>query len=172
MAILLVTPFLLVWHSKPDSEDPFLDQPARVVEAFLLTAALIGFAAYVLVADQGINAPYKSRLMPLLLWASLRFGLRGATAANLLLALAMGFFTTHFLKGLTTAQIASGEYVSTLQSFLVVSVLLVLVPTIVISERNRKVVELREREGRFRQLTQSGIRRHRHQRGGPGDRHQ
>ncbi len=157
MAILLVTPFLLTWRSKPEPEESLFNQPGRVVEAVLLTAALIGFTAYMLVLDQGINAPYKSRLMPLLLWAGLRFGMRGATAANLLLALAMAFFTTHFTKGLSPAQIASGEYVATLQSFLVVSVLLVLVPTIVISERNRKVVELRESEGRFRQLTQAAF---------------
>jgi len=103
--------------------------------------------------DKGINAPYKSRLLVILLWAALRFGLRGTTAANLLFALLVGFFTSHYLKGLTPAEIASGDYVPTVQSFLAIAVLVTLVPTIVIADRSRKVLALQESEERFRLLS-------------------
>ncbi len=146
MAISLVTPLLLVWFDKERVSKP----RGKLLEAALLTAALASSSWYLLVVDKGINSPYKTRLLPLLLWAGLRFGLRGATLANFFLALLMGFFTTHFLKGLTPEEIASGSYVATMQSFLMVSVVMVLIPTIVIGERNRKVVALEESEERFR----------------------
>jgi len=155
MAILLVAPLMLVWFAKPIARKQLLSQPLRLLEAVLLAGSLIGFTWYMLVVDKGINAPYKSRLMPLLLWAGLRFGLRGATAASFLLAMLMGFLTTHYLKGLTPAEIEAGAYVGTLQSFLVISVLIVLIPAIVIAERNRKVLALSESEEKFSKAFQS-----------------
>ncbi|HSY16741.1 MAG TPA: MASE1 domain-containing protein, partial [Candidatus Acidoferrales bacterium] len=155
MAILLVTPLMMVWFAKSGPRKPLSSSPAKLAEAVLLTMALTGFTWYMLVVDRGINAPYKSRLMPLLLWAGLRFGLRGATAANLLLAVMMSFCTTHYLKGLTPVEIASGTYVGMLQSFLVISVLITLVPAIVIEERNRKVLALSESEEKFSKAFQS-----------------
>jgi PAS domain S-box-containing protein len=157
MAVSLLTPFILVWFSKTKPGEPFFKQHGRMLEAALLTALLTGLTWYVLVEDQGINAPYKVWFLPLLLWAGLRFGLRGATAANLWLALLTGFLTSHFLKGLTPADIASGDYIPTIQSFLAISLLVTLIPTIVIQERNRKVVELQQSEERFQRLTQAAF---------------
>ena len=144
MAISLLTPAILVWGSRPDSTESHLEQRGKLLEAPLLAVTLAGFAWYMLVVDKGINAPYKSRLLPLLLWAGLRFGVRGATAANLLLALLMGLLTTHFLKGLTTTEIATGTYVATMQSFLMVSVIIVLIPTIILRERQQAERALRQ----------------------------
>lgn len=157
MAILLVAPFILVWFRSPDAKEPRFNQRGKLIEAALLAVAALSFTWYILVLDKGINAPYKSMLMPLLLWAGLRFGLRGATAANLLFALWMGFCTTHYLTGLSTAQVASGAYVGTMQGFLMISVIMVLIPTIVVNERNWKVVALQESEERYRQLTQAAF---------------
>jgi PAS domain S-box-containing protein len=157
MAISLLTPFILAWGAHPPWTAPFFKSRLKMLEAVLLTALLTVWTWHLLVADAGINAPYKSRLMPLLLWAGLRFGLRGATAANLWLALLMGFFTCHYLKGLTSAELASGAYFATLQSFLVVALLVTLIPTIVLRERNRKVEELQQSEERFQRLTQAAF---------------
>ena len=157
MAVSLLTPFILVWFSRPDPRAVPVPRRGRILEAVLLTAILTGLTWYLLVEDQGINAPYKSRLMPVLLWAGLRFGLRGATAANLWVALLLGFFTSHFPQGLTAADLASGDYLPTVQSFLAVDMLLTLIPTIVIQERNRKVFELQQSEERFRQLTEAAF---------------
>ncbi len=153
MAILLVTPLVLAWFAGSKATDRQRLEPERVMEATLLMCGMIFFTCYMLVMDKGIMAPYKTRLLPFILWAGLRFGARGAAAVNLVLALLMAFFTTHFLKGLTLEQIASGEYVPTLQSFLAISALVGLIPAIALGERDRKVTELRESEERFRNLT-------------------
>ena len=157
MAILLVTPLMLVWFTTSGhKERPFATR-GYFLEVALLTGALIGFSWYMLVMDRGINGPYKPLLLLLLLWAGLRFGLRGATAANFFFALLMAFFTTHFLKGLTTADAASGAYLIPMRSFLMMSVVIVLIPTIVVAERNLKVVDLKDSEERFRILTQAAF---------------
>jgi PAS domain S-box-containing protein len=97
--------------------------------------------------------PYKFQLLLPLLWAGLRFGPRGAAAANLLVALLISFFITQFSTGLTPVQISSEEYVFILQTFLAVVALVGLIPAIVLEERNRTTAELRESEERFRNLT-------------------
>ncbi len=111
MAVLLVAPFILAWFSprRPGRGFPESEQPRRLIEAGLLVMGMTGFTWYMLAFDQGILAPYKSRLLLFVLWAGLRFGARGATAANLLLALLMTFFTAHYRQVLSAAQIESGD---------------------------------------------------------------
>jgi PAS domain S-box-containing protein len=154
MAILLVAPLVLVWCTPPSPEDKrrWARQPGRLLEAILLMAGLGGGVWYLMVWDQGLNAPYKSRLMLFVLWTGLRFGARGATAINLLLALLMGFLTVQYKTGLTPAQISSGDYVLVLQSFLVINALIGLIPAVTLAERDRTVMELRASEERFRTL--------------------
>jgi two-component system cell cycle sensor histidine kinase/response regulator CckA len=156
MAILLVAPLLMVWLSNREPEHRF-NKPWQWIEAAVLLAGLSGVAWFLLVDYKGITGPYKIWLLVFLLWAALRFGLRGATLANLVLALLMCFLTTHFLKGLTAEQVATGEYVGLLQSFLGVSVVMTLIPAITLCERDRKVAELRESEVRFRHLTEASF---------------
>jgi PAS domain S-box-containing protein len=153
MAILLTVPFVLSWLGRPVAWSRFFNDRARLIEAALLVAGLAGCTWYMLVADSGIMAPYKSRLMPFLLWAALRFGIRGATAANLLLALLTSFLTVHFLKGLTPAQVADGDYVGVIQSFLAICIIMSVITAIVVGERDAHLSQLRESEERFRQLT-------------------
>jgi PAS domain S-box-containing protein len=156
MAILLVTPFLIVWLSGRD-RDHLVLPPWQWLEGALLLAGLTGVTWFLLVDYKGIMGPYKIWLLVFLLWAALRFGLRGATLANLWLALMMGFLTTHYLTGLTSEQVTTGAYVGLLQSFLGVSVMITLIPAITLCERDRKVAELRESEARYRHLTEASF---------------
>src|SRR6185503_5678312 len=132
---------------------PFDPPKKRVLEAALLFAVLIALTGQLLVANSGPLGPYKFQLLLPLLWAGLRFGPRGASAANLLVALLMSFFITHFSIGLRPAQISSEEYLFILQTFLAVVALVGLIPAIVLEERDRTTAELRESEERFRNLT-------------------
>ena len=154
MAILLIAPLVLTWCSPAESGHTFrwTKQPARLVEAALLVAGLVGFTWYLMVFDEGLSAPYKSRLMLFALWAGLRFGTRGATAINLLLAMLMAFLAVHYRVGLTPTQMSTGEYVLVMQTFLVISALIGLIPAITLGERDRTLVELRVSEERFRTL--------------------
>jgi PAS domain S-box-containing protein len=152
MAILLLTPFILAWFSKPSGARSELWPAKKNVEAVLLVLALIIYAWLLLYLGHGIMSTNRTWAIPLLLWAGLRFGLRGATTVNLFLSLSMAFFTTQFAIGLTGAQISTGEYIFPLQAVLTMAGLVALIPAIVVGERDRTLTQLRESEERFKNL--------------------
>ena len=135
MAILVLTPFILTWFSKPGGTHNDFGPPKKIAEAILLLLGLSGCVWYLLAVDKGVMSPNKSLVIPFLLWSGLRFGVRGATAASLFLSLTLAFFTAQFFIGLTPAQIASGEYVFVLQILLAISTSVAVIPAIVLGER-------------------------------------
>ncbi len=154
MAILLVGPLILTWCSNSGVKRRRFDQPKRrLLEAALLLSVLIAVTGHLLVVSAGIIGPYEFQLLLPLLWAGLRFGPRGAAAANLLVALLMTFVMTRFFTGPAADPVSSGESVFILQTFLAVASLVGLIPAIVLCERDRTTAELRESEERFRILT-------------------
>ncbi len=152
MAILVLTPFILTWFSKSNETRHHLDRPNKIAEAILLLLALVVFETFLLVWGHGLMSINRVWVIPLLLWAGLRFGPRGASAFSLVLLLSLAYFTTRFSVGLTTAQVASGEYVFPMQVVLAMAGLVALIPAIVVSERGRTLTELRESEERFKNL--------------------
>jgi two-component system sensor histidine kinase UhpB len=153
MAILILSPFILTWFS--DARKAPLVPYGRFPEAALLLILLTGLTWHLLAARGGVLAPDKGPLLVPLLWAGLRFGPRGAAGANLLLAVPVAFFTTQFHAGLSPEQIASGKYVFVMQMALAVAALVALIPAIVLDERNRRMLELRESEARLRLSVQA-----------------
>ncbi|MCE0498610.1 MAG: PAS domain S-box protein [Methylacidiphilales bacterium] len=154
MAILLFSSFILTWFSIPRGTYLyFLNQRGKLVEAILLAVVSITLTWHLLHLSQGIMTANTSEMLLPLLWAGLRFGPRGATAANLLLALPMAFFTSQFSAGLTPEQVSSGEYLFNLQFSLAVASLVGLIPAIVLHTHRKTMEELHESEDRFRNLT-------------------
>ena len=157
MAILLVTPLMLAWFSKPDPQRRWFIRPEKLLEAALLLAGLCALTWYVFYWGNGILSPKKTWLIPFLLWAGVRFGTRGAAAANLFLALLFAFFNSHLQAARTPADLVPGDYVLVFQTFLTVSAMVGLIPAIVLSERDRTLANLHESEERFRHLTQAAF---------------
>jgi PAS domain S-box-containing protein len=153
MAILVLTPFILTWFSKPGGARNDFGPPKKIAEAILLLLGLSGSVWYLLAVEKGVMSPNKSVVIPFLLWSGLRFGVRGATATSLFLSLTLAFFTAQFFIGLTPGQIASGEYVFVLQMLLAMTTLVAVIPAIVLGERDRTMRELRESEERFKNLS-------------------
>lgn len=153
MAVLVLTPFILAWFSKPDRTRNYFDSPGKTIEAALLFLGLAALIGYLIFLDKGIMSAHKSMVIPFLLWAGLRFGLRMATSVTLLISLVFSFFTSQFFIGLTPAQISSGEYVFVLQMVLAMASLVALIPAITISERDKSLAGLRESEERFKTLS-------------------
>ncbi len=154
MAVVLVTPLILTWRGEVRHSWRWLvERRARIVEVLALVTGLLGYTWYMLVIDQGIMTPYKIRLVLFVLWAALRFGVRGVTAVNALLAIFMSAVVAFVPKGLTAEQIAAGEHVFTLQTYLALMALAGLITAIVLGERDRMVAQLRESEARYRNLT-------------------
>ena len=156
MAVLIFTPLILKWFAAPEASRSEKISFKRSVEAVLLFGGLAGFFWYLLVPGGGINAP-KIPVLIFILWAGLRFGLRGASLAIFLLAVLLAFYTTHYLKGLSAQEISAGGYVFTLQVFVAVSALVGLVPAIVLGERDRTLTKLRDSENRYRSLTEAAF---------------
>jgi PAS domain S-box-containing protein len=152
MAILVLTPFILTWFSKRDRARNDFGSPKKIAEVVLLLLALVIYDWLLLAMGHGIMSMNRSWAIPLLLWAGLRFGTRGATAASLFLSLTISFFTTQFAIGLNGVQISTGQYVFQMQAVLAMASLVALIPAIVVGERNRTLTELRESEERFKNL--------------------
>jgi len=152
MAVLVLTPFLLAWFSKPGGTRNRVEPPKRFAEALVLLVSVVIYASLLIVWGRGIMSTHRAMAIPLLLWAGLRFGLRGATAVTLFFSLTMAFCTAQFSIGLAPAQAESGDYVFPMQIVLAMASLVALIPAIVIGERNRTLTELREGEERFKNL--------------------
>ena len=157
MAVLLLTPFILTWLSPLDRSRKIFGSRRKEVEAILLVLGLIAYIWHLLIFQNGVMSLNKSLAIPLLLWAGLRFGTRGATAISLSLALPVAFFTTQFSIGLTPTQAASRDFVFVMQMVMAMASLVALVPAIVLGERDRTLARLRESEERFRHLTQAAF---------------
>ena len=157
MAVLILSPFLLVWAARQPGHHHLLNRPMKRLEALLLFALLALCDWYVLMTKGGIMSPYKAWLIPLLLWSGLRFGTRGATAATLLVSLMTAFFTSHYLTGLTPTQVASGEYVFILQTVLASASLVALIPALALVERDETLAKLKENEEHLKNLTRAAF---------------
>jgi integral membrane sensor domain MASE1 len=84
LGIVLVTPLILIWVAGPPPRVSRRD----VIEATVLSALLIACA----VALWRAPVSYVYAIFPLTIWAALRFGVRGAAAASLVVtAIAVGF---------------------------------------------------------------------------------
>ena len=84
---LVVAPFLLTWISAPW----FRTTALRAAEAVAVGAVLLGASAFLLganAADVGGLSAFRQpvTLLPLLIWAALRFGTQGAAGATLLVS--------------------------------------------------------------------------------------
>ncbi len=153
MAYLLLSPLVLTWSSPPGAGRQRFPRRGRLLEAALLLLVLSGLTWKLLFVDQGIMSPDKGALVIPLLWAGLRFGIRGAAGASLLLSVPLAYFTTHDFTALTSEQVSSGIYVSVLQTSLAVAALVALIPAIVLGERDEKVRALRASEEHLRDLS-------------------
>jgi PAS domain S-box-containing protein len=157
MAILVVTPFLLVWFSSASEWRAVFYSKMRIVEAALLFTGLIACIWYLFGWDQGVLSLNKSIAIPFLLWAGLRFGAHGATAACLFLSLALSFGAMQLFSHPTPPMVSSTRFAFVVQSVIGTAVLISLIPAIVLGERDRTMVKLRESEEHYRNLTQAAF---------------
>jgi PAS domain S-box-containing protein len=148
MAVLVLTPFILSWCCSPGELEKFIRSPKRIIEALFLVAGLGICLWYLLVHGQGVMSPNKSIAIPFLMWAGLRFGVKGATAACLILSVVLSFFSMQLSSG-SAAFLISSEYVFVLQTVVATAVLVSLIPAIALSERDRTMTKLRESEEKF-----------------------
>jgi PAS domain S-box-containing protein len=154
IASLLITPTLLYWFFLRERRKS--RGHSHLMEAGLLVASLAALG--VIVFSGRLANPYDSFALlyapvPFLLWAALRFGLKGTTAALTLSAL---------LAAAAAAQ-ARGPFASLvpdqrtlwIQLYLLVVALPVLFLAVLVRERDESVAKLQEREERYREVVNS-----------------
>jgi signal transduction histidine kinase len=131
---LVAGPLLLAWLSPPWPRLP----GKRLLEAAAVTVSLVALGWYVLSGTTG--GPLwvfrqQTTLFPLLIWAALRFGVRGASAATFLVCALAIWATTRGLGSFVRPELHQG--LELLQAFVAVVALTFLVLAALTAERRR-----------------------------------
>ncbi len=148
---LLVTPFLLSWASAARAGLGHW-KAKRVLEAagLLIPLVFLNLLAFGTLSNTGLFSmllPFST--FPLLIWAALRFGMRGVTAAlALLTAIVIGFAASGRLSGFSVYGLALNEAII-VQFYLAIMAIPALFLAVVVTERAQGAETLREREARL-----------------------
>ncbi|MBX7056768.1 MAG: MASE1 domain-containing protein [Leptospirales bacterium] len=89
--LVIVAPFLYAFSRRPELAPNLRGRLAQAVEALVLLAALLALSIFVFVDRYQLS--YLP--IPLILWATFRFRLHGATAATILLSGVAAFYTVN-----------------------------------------------------------------------------
>ena len=150
IGILIVAAFFLSWI--PAIRRGVQVPTQRIVEAVGLAAALLGMSAFLFQGSFDTNSGLAAfrqptTLLPLFIWAALRFGTRGATGATLMVSAAAVWSTVHGNGPFVRTQLH--ESLAVLQGFMSVLAVTCLVLAAVTAERwraDRERTELFHRE--------------------------
>jgi PAS domain S-box-containing protein len=148
IGILLITPLILAWCTRK------LDRPslrrAAELAAMSISTLLVSVLLFGGVIPDRATAPLAFVVYPLLLWAALRFGQRGATTGALVASLIATIWTTRGFGPF--ARESLGESLVYLNSFIGVATLTGLTVAAAMSERRRATAVAREGESRLRTI--------------------
>ena len=141
LGTMIVAPVLLTWDTERIQQF-FAEQRKRITEAILLTLAACAWSMVILSGLLGWSKVDEFLILPLIMWAPARFGMRGAAWINLLIAI---LANTLAYNGYGEFARAGGfEYRSLLglQMLLAVSTLSTLALGAVLGERERALEKL------------------------------
>ena len=139
---IVAAPLILAWHHP----HPFRKNLWRTTEAAVLGGATLLLCHFVFFR----NVPFAYGVMPLLLWAAFRFGMRGASTAATAIAILATIGASH--GGGPFAKETVNESLLSLHSFLDVTIICALFLAGVLAERKRAEEILQESETRHRFL--------------------
>ncbi len=140
--VIVAAPLILAWYYEHSLRENLRDK----AEAAGQGAVLI-LLCYVVFFR---NAPFEYGLIPLLLWAAFRFGMRGASSAAAVIAILATIGTS--LGSSTFASDAADTSLLLLFSFLSVTITCALYLAGVLAERNRAKESLHESKEQFKSL--------------------
>jgi signal transduction histidine kinase/CheY-like chemotaxis protein len=159
MGVLVLSPPLLIWGRTPLSW-PTLPAPSALTsarwrrrgEAFLLVAAL-GLTSYLSFGPAtpapSVHSAVEYLPFPLIIWASMRFGVRGASAASLVLTASAVWH--YSISPLERHQLGADANLLLLQTSIAVIVLTALVIGAVMTERDAVTRALDESRAKLQQ---------------------
>ena len=139
---IVAAPLILAWHHP----HPFRRNPWRVMEATLLGGVTILLCLVVFFR----NVPFAYGLLPLVIWAAFRFGMRGASTTTAVITIFATIGTSHGTSPFVRQTV--NESLLFLLSFLDVTIICALFLAGVLAERKRAEAVLQESETRHRFL--------------------
>ena len=141
LGILIVTPLIVSWNRNSQRRDLWM-APWRTVEmvAILLTIAVVAHAIFSQWPDAfGLVAPQFYLIIPFVLWAAVRFQLRGATLAVAECALIAIYFTMHYQGPFVSGFVPTKHAILELQGFLAVLSVSTLFASALLEERRAAI---------------------------------
>ena len=156
LASLSVSSVALSWATVDDSA---VASKLRTAwwEFAAICVLIVGGAWMLFATHAGALSPYKFALLPLLLWSGVRFGVRGASLASLLLVSVCTYLTNRYQTGFASGADGAASYVFALHAFLATSTVVALLPATTLAERDRSLKTLRDSEERYRTLVESAL---------------
>jgi PAS domain S-box-containing protein len=142
---IVAAPLILAWHHA----HPFRKNPWRTLEAAVLGGVTLLLCSCAFFR----NVPLAYGLMPLLLWAAFRFGMRGASTTAAAIAILATIGTSH--GGSPFLRDTVDESLLFLHSFLDVTIICALFLAGVLAERKRAEEALRQSEATLQSVFQS-----------------
>jgi len=152
MGVLVLAPHMLAW-SQPMGSDIGLRKGSRIAEALMLVLATIVSVVVVFVLADGIRSPLRLLLAVPVIWAGLRFGMRGVTTICLALSLPVAFFTGAALVSGDAASLRP-EATGAAQTLVALLDVIGLMLALVIQESREQVTAMRRSETRFRAVVE------------------
>ena len=148
IGVLTVTPFVVSWSYAGRRSLAHPGKP-KIAELLILLAVMTatGVAIFGDVSWSSLSLPYI--LFPFLIWAALRFGVEGASAAALVLAGIAVWYTAHGYGPFAIVSGSMSQQLLQLQSFVCAALACSLVPAMVMAERKEAEEELRRSESRL-----------------------
>ncbi|MBL0122801.1 MAG: MASE1 domain-containing protein [Betaproteobacteria bacterium] len=137
LGVLLMTPLLVTWADRVGRME-LIDHPRLKLEAaavFSLVAAISYWVFSMRPDPFGLVPPVFYLGIPFVLWAAIRFSLRGATLALALHALIAFYFTLRDLGPFSAGFIPSSQSVLQLQGYLAVLIITTLLASVLMRER-------------------------------------
>jgi len=153
LATLTLVPLIVTWAR--GGLAPLVADRRRLVEGGALLCGLLGTAIFVFDSPAGASGPAALLYLPLpfLLWAALRFGPAGSSAAFAIVAFLVIWGAGHGMGPLLAS--APAENALSVQLFLIFVAPSLLCLAAVVEERSRMEQRLRRSEERYREVVES-----------------
>ncbi len=147
LGVILLCPFLLTWKT------PSRPRLGRAVEALALLVLLTGAGWWVFstIRPRELDSALPFLLLPLIAWPALRLGVRGATAATVILDLMATWHTIHERGPFAMLSMAVGTRVLNLQLYIAFLNVFVLILAVVVVTEQQARAAAQQAEQRLRQ---------------------